>query len=509
MSAVGRQGSSGNPLTRVEAWFSALYGSEYNPFHHLGALAVYFFWIALVTGLYLFIFYETSLSGAWLSVERITHEQWFAGGIMRSLHRYASAAAVACMVLHLVREFLRGRFRGPRWFSWFTGIPLVWIVIIFGISGYWMVWDELAQYVAVSTARLLDSLPIFSDPMSRNFLTSESVSNRFFTLVAFIHLVGLPIVLVLGIWFHLLRIRLPRINPPRALMAGSLGALLLLSLIAPALSHPPADLDRIPQTLNIDWFYLAVYPLLSVTSEGVVWGSVVGASLLLSALPWLLSVPKPAVAEVHLPDCTGCGYCAEDCPYGAIDMVARTDQRNFELQAQVDPSLCVACGICTGSCPSSSPFRRQDPLTTGIDLPDLSMDLLKHGLKTAASDGRPPVLVVGCDRGVAVGRIQESGVTALSLPCTGMLPPAAIDYALRSAGFAGVVITGCDAGDCYHRFGDRWTRERIARERPPSLRARVPREQLRVHWLKPNQDARLSGEIDAFRKQLGGEEGGP
>lgn len=504
-------------LDWMEARFSTLFRPEHNPFHHLGALTVYCFWIALVTGLYLFIFYETSLVGAWTSVERITHEQWYAGGIMRSLHRYASAAAVLFMVLHLLREFVRGRYRGPRWFSWFTGIPLVWIVIIFGISGYWMVWDELAQYIAISTARLLDWLPIFSDPMSRTFLTNDSVSNRFFTLVAFIHLVGLPIILVLGIWFHLLRIRLPRINPPRALMAGSLGAMLVLSLVLPALSHPPADLDEVPRNLNIDWFYLAVFPLLSVTSEAVVWATVVGSSILLSALPWLLPVPKPAVAEVHLPDCTGCGYCAEDCPYGAIDMVPRTDGRNFDVQARVDPSLCVGCGICTGSCPSSSPFRHREPLTTGIDLPSYSMDRIKSGLiignqeqgnQEQGNQGSVPrLLVVGCDCSIAVERLDLPDVRTLSLPCTGMLPPAAIDYALRSAGYAGVVVTGCDNGDCYHRYGDHWTRSRIDRERMPTLRSRVPRQHLKVSWLKPTETDRLRAEIDAFRRNLARDRG--
>jgi hypothetical protein len=200
MSTRGHHGSNAmlRLLARFERPFSRWFAAECNPFHHLGALTIYFFWIILVSGIYLFLFYDTSVSGAWLSLERITHEQWYAGGVMRSLHRYASDAAIITMLLHMSREFLRGRYRGVRWYSWFTGVPLLWLVFIFGITGYWMVWDELAQYVAVSSARLLDWLPVFSDPMVRNFLTNETVNERFFTLMAFIHLVGLPIGLVLG-----------------------------------------------------------------------------------------------------------------------------------------------------------------------------------------------------------------------------------------------------------------------------------------------------------------------
>jgi len=453
-----------------------------SPLRHLGALAIYCFWIALVSGVYLFIFYETSLAGAWASVERLTQDQWFAGGVMRSLHRYASAAAVLLIVVHVIVEILKGHYKGPRWFSWVTGVPLVWIVVVFGISGYWMVWDELAQYIAVSTARLFDSLPVFTDPMSRNFLTNESVSDRFFTLIAFIHLVGLPIILVLGLWFHLLRVRLPRINPPRVQMAMCLGLLTVLSFVEPAVSHGVADLARVPTEMRIDWFYLAVYPLLSETSAGFTWAVVVGGTFLLAALPWLPPRKAPSVAQVHLADCTGCGYCADDCPYGAIDMVQRTDGRNFEMEAQVAADLCVGCGICTGSCPSSSLFRRVEPLTTGIEMPIFTIDRLKTLILDGRRGRRGGSLVVGCEHGVEVGTGLGKDDRAIVLPCIGMLPPAAIDYALKVGGYGGIVVAGCAQDGCYHRFGDIWTIDRIARRRPPMLRERVPRERLRLLW---------------------------
>jgi ferredoxin/coenzyme F420-reducing hydrogenase delta subunit len=384
-------------------------------------------------------------------------------------------------------------------------VPLLWIVFIFGITGYWTVWDQLAQYVAVSTARLLDWLPIFSDPMVRSFLTNDSLNERFFTLMAFIHLVGLPIVLVLGVWFHLLRVRLPRINPPRVLMAGSLLALLALSLAAPATSHPPADLGLVPTELRIDWFYLAIYPLLDLTSEGVLWAGLWGVSLFLCALPWLPPLQHPAAAVVHLSDCTGCEFCAEDCPYGAIEMVPRTDGRNFAREARVDPALCVSCGICTGSCPSSSPFRRQRPLLSGIELPYLTMEDLKQSFDEAAdrsAGAGPRIVLVGCDHSVAVREIEKPGIAALSLPCAGMMPPAAIDYLLRVGRADGVIVAGCDAGDCRYRHGDRWVIDRVTRTRMPKLRGRVPRERLLLSWHKPVDRWGLERAIADFRLRL-------
>jgi CDP-4-dehydro-6-deoxyglucose reductase len=59
---------------------------------------------------------------AFESVERITHDQWWAGGIMRSIHRYATDGMILTMLLHMLRHFAYDRYRGFRWFSWATGV---------------------------------------------------------------------------------------------------------------------------------------------------------------------------------------------------------------------------------------------------------------------------------------------------------------------------------------------------------------------------------------------------
>ncbi len=499
---VSPPGLAKRSLARLERLISRAFAGAHNPFHHLGALTIYLLWVVLLTGIYLFVFYRANIDSAWLSVERLTHDQWYAGGLMRSLHRYASDAAVITMTLHLLREFVRGRLRGPRWFSWVSGIPLIYLLILFGITGYWMVWDQLAQYAATSTARLMDWLPIFTDPMSRSFVTPEAVSGRLFTLIAFIHLVGLPIVMVLIIWFHLLRIRLPRINPTRRIMAGSLIGLIVLSFAVPVVSHAPADLDRVPEALALDWYYLAVFPLQDAGGEALVWSILAGGTLLLTALPWLPPVQSGRAAVVNLPDCTGCGFCVEDCPYGAIEMVPRSDQRGFQMQAQVRPSLCVACGICVGSCPSSSPFRRRRPLTTGIDLPDYRLDQFKQDVLPVAGRPAARLLIIGCEHGGWIEQPGQPERRVVRLPCLGLIPPAMLDYALRVAGYHGVVMAGCSEFDCYHRHGARWLGERIARARWPSLRERVPRERLSTIWLPPGSNRVLEDHIEKFEAGL-------
>ncbi len=61
-----------------------------------------------------------------------------------------------------------------RWFTWMTGVPILWLIFVCGITGYWLVWDKLAQYVAMVSTEWLDHLPIFGLPIARNFLSPEA-----------------------------------------------------------------------------------------------------------------------------------------------------------------------------------------------------------------------------------------------------------------------------------------------------------------------------------------------
>ena len=92
-------------------------------------------------------------------MEALTHGQWFAGGVVRSVHRYASDALVVTMVIHLVRYWAFDRLRGFRAFSWITGVVLLWLVFAAGANGYMLPWDRLAQFVTQASFEWLDSLP--------------------------------------------------------------------------------------------------------------------------------------------------------------------------------------------------------------------------------------------------------------------------------------------------------------------------------------------------------------
>jgi ferredoxin/coenzyme F420-reducing hydrogenase delta subunit len=490
-------------MRRLEESFDVWFGTAANPLRHLGALGFLFFWLIAATGMYLYAFFDTSVQGAYASVQYLTREQWWLGGLMRSLHRYASDAFMLVIVLHLLRELIYRRYFGFRWFTWVTGVPLLWLALFAGIGGFWLVWDELAQFSAVATLEWFDWLNVFGEPLARNFLYRDSVDDRFFSLLVFLH-IGLPLLLLLGMWVHIQRLTRPDTRPALALGWGATLTLLALSLVHPVGSHAPADLAQVPQALGFDWFYLAPNALVYTWSPATVWLLGGAVTLLLVVCP-LLPHPRPVpVAQVDPANCNGCARCFADCPYAAVTMAPHPDKRLGTRIAVVEPSLCASCGICAGACPSSTPFRSIGELVSGIDMPQLPIGQVRSRLKAqlARLKGDVRIVVFGCDEGADVRALQAADTAAVSLLCTGQLPPAFVEYALRS-GAHGVLIAACPDGGCEYRLGTRLTLERMQGMREPHLRRTVAPAEWRLVRAGRHDLARLRQELDAFRSALG------
>ncbi len=271
---------------RAEAVFNAAFGDKLNPLYHLGAISFFLFWVVGATGLVLYAFFDTSVAGAYASVEAITRGAWGAGSAIRTLHRYASDAMVLTMWLHLARYFAFDRLRGFRWFSWVSGVALLALVYAAGANGYMLPWDRLAQFVTQASFEWIDWLPGFGGTLIRNFIAPEHVSDRLFSLLVFIH-IGVPLVTLALMWVHVQRVPKAATQPPRPIALALGATLLLLALVLPVASQGPADLRSVPAALAFDWFLLPLYPLVYLWPVGAVWALVAGASALLLLMPWL------------------------------------------------------------------------------------------------------------------------------------------------------------------------------------------------------------------------------
>lgn len=326
---------------KVEAVFNSVFGDRLNPLYCVGAISYWMLWIVIVSGLYIYVFYRTGVVITYESVEALTHGQWYLGGVMRSVHRYASDAMVLTMLLHLVRHFVFDRYRSFRAFSWLTGVVLLWLVYASGVNGYMLPWDRTAQFVLIATAEWFDGLPVLRGAVVRNFIFPEAITDRFFSLLSFLH-IGVPLAALAVLWVHTQRVPRARTLPPWPVAWASLGTLIVLSLAKPALSQGPADLMQVPVRLELDWFYLVAYPLIYSWSPQGLWLLVGGVTLLFFAAPWLPPKQRTGEAAVQV-----------TIHPGNLTVTAREGETVLDAalrQGALLPYECRngGCGVCKG-----------------------------------------------------------------------------------------------------------------------------------------------------------------
>jgi ferredoxin len=457
-------------LAAADALANRLYGSSRNPLYQSGTIAVVLLLVLLATGLWLIFFYK--VGAPWASVRRITDDPWL-GNWVRAVHRYASDAALVAVLVHGLRMFLQRRTWGPRALAWISGLVLLGLVLLCGVTGFVLVWDGFGRALAVESARILDALPILSEPVSRAFTGERPVPGAFFFLTLFIH-VTVPLGLGLALWLHVSRLARPTLLPPRAVSRAVVIALVAAAILAPVGLDPEGTAFRLPERITVDWLYGGWLPLTGPLPRWGVWALGLAVTGVLLLVPRWTRPAKgtrpPSVVDEAI--CVGCWQCSWDCPYDAISMIPRSDGR-AEVVARVDPDRCVSCGICAGSC---APMGVGPPGRAGRD----QIERVRRYL--ARADRVPGALVaVACGQGAGALEpvLRAEGAVPYPVDCAGNLHTSVIELLLRG-GAAGVLVLPCHPRDCRNREGPKWLEQRLYHGREAELQERVDRRRISV-----------------------------
>jgi ferredoxin len=480
------------PFDRV---FNRLYSSRFNPLYQSGTLAILCLFILVATGLYTLIFYR--IGSPYESVEAL-EAQWWGGRWIRALHTYAADAMVVLVLIHMLRMLIQGRTWGARALAWITGIVLLGGLLFTGWTGFILVWNVHGQLLAVEGAKLLDVLPIFSEPIQRNFIGSQGVASSFFFLNLLIHML-MPLWLLALVWLHTLRIAKPVLLPPRRLTLWTGAALFMLAVVVPVGLVPKASFTALPGAIPIDlvfsaWLIPARY--MAAWSTWAVW---LAAGLAAVTVPWWWkprdsAALQPALSNEDL--CTGCTQCYQDCPYGAIAMVpAPPSNTGTKLVARVSAGTCVSCGICAGSC---APMVIGPPGRAGKDLLQEAQDFVAAHPPQASG-----VLVMACAQDIAFEDLTSAveRIQIYPLHCSAAIHTSTIEFLLRK-GVGGIYLLTCPGRDCMYRFGPKWLHERIYNNREAELRDRVDRQRVRIGSFGRSETAQAVVQLKAFRAEI-------
>jgi len=434
-----------DPLRLLDRWLP----ERFNPLARSGAVASTSFIVAAITGVALLIWYVPSVTQAHESLTDM-------GGLAlftRTLHRVSSDACMLFVLIHTLRLFAAGRFGGARWLGWVTGVLLMSLLWAVGWSGYWLLWDARAHLVAVGTAKLVDVVPVFTDPLSRSFLTDDGVNSLLFFVVFFFHML-VPMAMCVIIWLHIARLARPDWLTKGGFGAAVVGSMVALSLVMPADLDAPARMATLPSAVAIDAWYLLPLVATERLGGGAIWAIFLISGLVLFSLPWTLKGRRPPPAAVDVGRCNACQKCFNDCPHEAISMAPRTDGKSYDVQASVEPLRCVGCGVCAGSCD-----------TAGIGLDWITALSVRKTLDDRLAEGAPTKVAFVCSETLPGAEIP--GWTVERVPCVGWVHALTVERAIRH-GATEVVLGACPS--CVYREGARWAGQRMAGERAPALR---------------------------------------
>src|SRR5699024_737540 len=185
----------------------------------LGEIALYSFIILLISGVYLTLFFDPSMSkviyqGAYAPLNGIEISRAYEtalnisfevrGGLfVRQIHHWAALLFVASMVVHMMRIFFTGAFRRPREANWVIGCVLLLIGIVEGFLGYGLPDDVLSGTGLRISSGIIVSMPvigtwlhwmIFGEDIPR-----ELMIPRFYVL----HVLIIPTIILALIAAHL------------------------------------------------------------------------------------------------------------------------------------------------------------------------------------------------------------------------------------------------------------------------------------------------------------------
>lgn len=126
--------------------------------HAIGALAVFFFAVEILTGILLMVYYQPTAGDAYESIQYIMSTASL-GWLVRGLHVWAGTLLVLFALLHLGRVWLQGAYRGGRGFNWGIGVLLLLLLLAFGFTGMLLPWDQAAFWTIDEAREAIARVP--------------------------------------------------------------------------------------------------------------------------------------------------------------------------------------------------------------------------------------------------------------------------------------------------------------------------------------------------------------
>lgn len=126
------------------------------------------------------------------------------GQVVKATHYWSAQAFFFFLVLHLIRVWATGAYRGKRWLNWAIGTVIMLLGLGQNLFGILARGDWESQFVSMHSNDML-----FTEPFFFNLFSATN-----FTVDLLIHVVVIPVVMLALIFAHVTLVRIQGIARP-------------------------------------------------------------------------------------------------------------------------------------------------------------------------------------------------------------------------------------------------------------------------------------------------------
>jgi quinol-cytochrome oxidoreductase complex cytochrome b subunit len=247
-----------------------------NPFYAIGGIFYLVWFIVILSGLLLIMWYIPTKAQAFDSILHIQHGIPF-GNIVRGMHKYGADAMIIAATIRMFRMFLAADYKPGKEFNIAIALVTLLLSMYSGLTGYLLIWNQRAFWatkVFATFPTYMDQFPVMGDfylPLVKSVhmgwntaefllgaggaITQETIT-RFFSLHLAFSLI--PLIFV-ELYFY--RTGYKRV-PLNWVKRGTVIAMLVIvSIIMPAALGHRSNPDVTPLPILSDWYFLGLYQM--------------------------------------------------------------------------------------------------------------------------------------------------------------------------------------------------------------------------------------------------------
>jgi quinol-cytochrome oxidoreductase complex cytochrome b subunit len=278
----------GNTLNSVVDWvrsrlnnidiFDEHYQNEAktNPFYALGSIFHLVWFIVMLTGCLLIMWYIPTKAAAFDSILKIQEHIPF-GGLIRGMHKYGADAMIIAATMRLYRMFLLADYKPGKEFNIAICFISLLLSMYSGLTGYLLIWNQRAFWatkVFATFPTYMDQFPVMGDfylPLMKSVhmgwntaeillgggaaITQETIT-RFFSIHLAFSLI--PLIFVELYFYHN--------SYKRNYLSWLKRSIIILMLVAVSIAIPAAqghrsNPDVTPLPILSDWYFLGLYQM--------------------------------------------------------------------------------------------------------------------------------------------------------------------------------------------------------------------------------------------------------